>query len=384
MISFVWSAKYPFIAGSGGSENYTAGHIRELRRRGIASRVITIGHGTNDGRDDFPDISFKNLDSPEKLTDLDDLLIFVTYPLSVKTKRRSYVILHCPPVSMGAVDPLFNLKALANKTMLAPSKFSATLWEKYSGRKIFHIPAVYPFAENSFSRVVRPVYTGQKIRLLFGGRLTPDKGIYTLLAALHMPEMLKLDYELTVTGAGSNSDTGHMIKKLLEVHPNLTLIHARKTPQAMAELMANHDIVLMPSTNIFWQESFGILSVEAQHAGCRVVGSNAGGLPETDTGSLLLVRPDDPRALSQGISLAVAMGPVSAAERAHSIAKFTVKASVDQLLNIVAPELRRKGHPDLAMDATSLGQVMLPSVLYERLPRPANCSRNLDFPANSD
>ena len=96
MISFVWSSKYPFYSGTGGSENYTAGHIQELMRRGIPTRILTLGHGEDDGRADFPDIEFKALASQEGLAELDDTLIFVTYPLPVKTKHRSYVILHSP------------------------------------------------------------------------------------------------------------------------------------------------------------------------------------------------------------------------------------------------------------------------------------------------
>ena len=37
------------LAGTGGSETYTAGHVRELRRRGIDAQVLTIGHGIKDG-----------------------------------------------------------------------------------------------------------------------------------------------------------------------------------------------------------------------------------------------------------------------------------------------------------------------------------------------
>ena len=53
MISFVWSPGEPLPAGTGGSENYTVGQVRELNRRGIAARVVTIGLGADDGRDEF-------------------------------------------------------------------------------------------------------------------------------------------------------------------------------------------------------------------------------------------------------------------------------------------------------------------------------------------
>jgi glycosyltransferase involved in cell wall biosynthesis len=194
----------------------------------------------------------------------------------------------------------------------------------------------------AFGRVQRPGRQGDKVKLLFAGRLTPNKGIYTLLAALHMPEMRELDYQLTVTSAGSHAEKGYVVHKLLEAHPWVTVVPSRKDSGDMARLMAEHDIVLMPSTNIFWRETFGIVSVEAQHAGCRVVASKTAGLPETDCGALTLVKPDDPQALSKGVAEAVALGPVTAAERAKAVSKFTLNASVDKLLAIIQSNLAKE------------------------------------------
>jgi D-inositol-3-phosphate glycosyltransferase len=345
MISFVWSSKYPFLAGTGGSENYTAGQIRELQRRGIPTRVLTLGHGENDGRDGFPDINFKALDSKEELSELNDTLVFVTYPLHVPTKRPSYAILHCPPLTCAKPDPLFDPAGVEGKRLIAPSRFAAKLWAKKFKVRTGRIPADYPFAERCFSQVSRPERTDGKLKILFAGRLTPDKGIYTLLAALHMKGMDDLDYELTATDACSHSEDGQIIKKLLEVHPKVNLVPSRRNPQEMAELMAEHDIVVLPSTNIFWQEIFGIVSVEAQHAGCRVVASNAGGLPETDCGGLVLIKPDDPQALASGIAKAAYLGPLTEAERLYASTKFTVMQSVDKLLSIMAANEQHTKQP---------------------------------------
>lgn len=337
MISFVWLSKDPFWAGRGGSENYTAGQIRELMRRGIPTRLITIGMGADDGREDFPDITFTSLDSVERLSHLDDTLVGVTFPITVPTKHPSYTILHCPPQSstgqLGHIEGINMAHNIDTEHLMAPSKFAAKMWASQLHVRSHKIPAVYPFAENSFASIKRPERTSDKIRILFAGRLMPDKGIFTLLSALHMDSMQQLEYELTITAAASNTDGGPIIRKMLEVHPWVNLVEPRRNPQEMAQLMAQHDIVLMPSSNIFWKEIFGIVSVEGQHAGCRVVASNCGGIPETDCGGLMLVRPDDPLALANGIAKAAALGPLTAAERLYAGSKFTVAASVDQLLS---------------------------------------------------
>lgn len=335
MISFVWSSRYPFWAGAGGSENYTAGQIRELQRRGIDCRVLTLGHGQNDGRSDFPDIKFNSLSSVHDLEKLDDTIIFVTYPLDVKTKFKAYCIVHCPPPTFTQPDPLFNLRGVTDKKLIATSHMAAGMWNRYLRFKTGLIPVVHPFAEPAFSKVKRPARSTTRTRVLFAGRLTPDKGIYTFMAALHMQQLPRAAMEVTATSAGGHSEDGAIIKQLLEAHPQITVVESRKSPKDMAKLMAEHDIVVVPTTNIFWQETFGIVSVEAQHAGCRVVASKAGGLPETQCGGLSLVRPDDPLALAKGIARAAAKGPMSQDERSRAGNYFTVSQSVDALLKVI-------------------------------------------------
>jgi len=95
MISFVWPVGLPMLAGTGGSETFTAGQVRELLRRSIKTQVVTIGHGIQDGRDDFPDIPFLALKSQEEIRNLSGTVVFVNKPYASKTKNKAAVILHC-------------------------------------------------------------------------------------------------------------------------------------------------------------------------------------------------------------------------------------------------------------------------------------------------
>lgn len=334
MISFVWTSNYPFLAGTGGSENYTAGHIRELLSRGIDTRLITIGFGENDGREDFPDIPFTALQSKDELSGLDDTIVYVTNPVAVTTKKQSYVILHCP-LSLCDSDEQFFSYGIDDKHLIAPSQYAANVWANHFGRPISQVPVVYPFAEPAFAKVQSAKRTNNKTRVLFAGRLTPDKGVYTLMATLHLKILQEANIEVTATTACDHSEEGKIIKKLFQAHPQINLIPARKTPQSMAKLFAEHDIVVMPSTSQFWHEAFGIVSVEAQHAGCRVVASNGGGLPETDCGGLILVEPDNPLALAKGIVHAAKLGRLTEQDRAAAIKKFTVGESIDSLFKVI-------------------------------------------------
>ena len=178
------------------------------------------------------------------------------------------------------------------------------------------ISVVYPFAEPGFAAQPRPVHEAGETRVLFAGRLSPEKGIYTLLETLHL-DIIEQHPGLTFTAttAGADKPQGKIIERLLGAHPGISVVGSRKTPAAMAALMARHDIVVIPSNSQYWHETFGIVSIEAQHAGCRVVASDDGGLPETDCGAVTLVRPDNAEALAWGIIKAADSGPVSAAAR---------------------------------------------------------------------
>lgn len=335
MISFVWSARYPFLAGAGGSESYTVGHVRELMRRGIPTRIITLGHGEQDGREDFPDITFKAIEDKKELEDLEDTLVFITYPLDVQTKHQSYAILHCPPPKYARNDSQYNLTSFEGKKLITASKFAAGLWRRHLKGSVGRMPTVYPFAAPEFAKVSRPKRSCDKTKVLFAGRLTPDKGIYTLMASLHMDALKGVDFDLSVTTSGAHAEEGQIILKLVEAHPMINVVPARKGPADMAKLMAEFDVVVMPSTDIYWQELFGMTSVEAQHAGCRVIASRSGGLPETNVGGLMLVEPDNPKLLAQGLQKAINLGPLTARERTKACHQFTLEASVDDLLTAI-------------------------------------------------
>jgi D-inositol-3-phosphate glycosyltransferase len=357
MISFVWSSRYPFLAGAGGSENYTAGHVRELMRRGIPTRIITLGHGEKDGREDFPDITFTAIEDKKELEELDDTIVFVTYPLDVKTKRPSYAILHCPPPKYARNDSQYDLKAFKSTHLITASKFSAGLWRRQLRGRVGRMSTVYPFASPAFSEVERPkrALSGNR-HVLFAGRLTPDKGIFTLMAALHMDALKSADFKLTVTTSGAHTDEGKVIYKLVKAHPWIRVVEARKTPEGMARLMSKYDIVVMPSTDIYWQELFGVVSVEAQHAGCRVLAARSGGLPETNVGGLMLVEPDNPNALAIQLAKAIKLGPLTNAERAHACRQFTLQDSVDSLLKAIKYTARDQSRTQPLHE----GQVLFP------------------------
>lgn len=330
MIAFVWSSVYPLMAGTGGSETYTVGHVRELNKRQIEARIITLGLDEEDGRHSFPDIPFKNMTISD-LEKIDDTIVFVNEIVKVKTKHPAFVIFHCSPPKRKRQKEY--QEWVKDKEIIVTSNYAAKIWSDYLDLSVQDIHVVYPFAERDFARA-KPSQNKKKTQILYAGRLTPEKGVYNLLAALHFLSPLK--HTFVFTDAGCHTPAGKIIKTLLKVHPYIKCVPAKTTRPVMAQLMVESDVVVVPTPGESWHETFGMVSVEAQHAGCRVVATTDGGLPETDCGGVIYTKPNNPSMLSKAILKAVDMGRLTPSERNAAVRKFTVKQSVDNLLEVVA------------------------------------------------
>ena len=329
MISFVWPPGEPMLGGTGGSETYTAGHVRELMRRGIAAQVVTVGHGIKDGRQDFRDIAFVALGHESEISKLPGTVVFVNKAYSVPTLHKATIILHCsiPKVS----DKVRYKSFIVDKNIIATSVYSAQQWALYLDIPNARIKVVLPFADPIFGSAIRSKPTRRK-RIIFAGRLHPEKGIYTILEMMHQKDMHDNGFTLSIVTAGQHVAVGREIARMLKDYPYAKLVLAQKSVADMARLLAHSDILLMPSV---FAEPFGMLSVEAQHAGCRVVASNVGGLPETNCGLLTLVEPRSPLALITGIKQASALGAPTKSERSSARQTFRLDDSVDALLRVL-------------------------------------------------
>ena len=337
MISFVWPNIMTFTPWAGGSEVYTMNHLRELQRRGIATRIITCNKENAASLASYPDVPTLALSNDSELSELDDTLIFVLHPMRITTKHQSYVILHNTVKGPQHDDSaIYANNGLGDIQPIATSHYMAQYF-----KDILHLPSkppvIYPSADAAFSEVVRPESPDGPVRILFAGRPTQEKGVYTLLGSLYMQPILKKSFIVDCIATMNNNDTGEAdaIIALFKAHPRITTISPGKDRQEMAKIYAEHDIVIMPTSSLMWKEAFGMISIEAQHAGCRVVASNDGGLPETDCGELILVEPDNPLALAEGIAKAMELGPLTTAQRQQAVKRFTDAESLDSLLSLI-------------------------------------------------
>jgi len=144
-------------------------------------------------------------------------------------------------------------------------------------------------------------------RILFVGRLEPMKGVDTLLRAFAVTLRRTQGDSAGVTVSSSNHDTVHVrivgdgsqrstLEKLahdLGVSDRVTFV-GKVAHDRIVEEYASAEIFCGLSTS----EAFGNVFIEAQAAGCAVVGTNVQGIPDIvhDGVTGMLVPPKDPAA----------------------------------------------------------------------------------------
>jgi glycosyltransferase involved in cell wall biosynthesis len=150
-------------------------------------------------------------------------------------------------------------------------------------------------------RTTPPPVPHDGLRLLFMGRLHPDKGVDVLLDAL--AQLNDTNVSLDVYGTEHGRD-GQLIRARLDglAESNARVrLHAPVHPDEVPAVIAQHDLLVVPSQ---WLETGPLVVLEAFSAGVPVLGSALGGIAELvrDGVDGVLVHPfDDPSAWAAAI-----------------------------------------------------------------------------------
>jgi glycogen(starch) synthase len=155
--------------------------------------------------------------------------------------------------------------------------------------------------------------TGGSKSLLFVGRLVSDKGADLAIEALARLRPRHPDLSLFIVGDGPE------MASLRERAVQLAVAEAThfvgpKRPAEVAAFMRAAAVVVIPSV---WKEPFGLVALEAQACGARVVSSDAGGLPEAVGPVGHLFRSGDIDALAAAIHDALGRGELERGDAAR-------------------------------------------------------------------
>lgn len=143
------------------------------------------------------------------------------------------------------------------------------------------------------------------IRLLFVGRIVPEKGLQVLLDALRIAQhQAPGTLALTVVGDGPPAHVNELRQSAIQGSLQVDW-WGRLSRAEVEDAYAHHDVAVVPST---WEEPFGLVAIEAMAAGLPVVATRSGGLAEIVRPGLngMLVPKNDATALADALLAFVA------------------------------------------------------------------------------
>jgi glycosyltransferase involved in cell wall biosynthesis len=111
--------------------------------------------------------------------------------------------------------------------------------------------------------------------IVFLGRLVSDKGCDQALRALAVLKRQGLHPTFTVIGDGPEMPALKQLAAELGLTDRVDFLGAVR--EGRGKIVARHRIMVAPS---LWEEPFGVVALEGIAAGCAVVASRGGGLPE--------------------------------------------------------------------------------------------------------
>lgn len=117
--------------------------------------------------------------------------------------------------------------------------------------------------------------TGRNKDIVFLGRLVSDKGCELALRALAILKADGIFPTLTIIGGGPELSALKRLTSELGLSSQVTFRGAMRDGRGRE--VAQHKIMVVPST---WEEPFGVVALEGIAAGCAIVASKSGGLPE--------------------------------------------------------------------------------------------------------
>ena len=135
------------------------------------------------------------------------------------------------------------------------------------------------------------------IRLLFVGTIGKRKGFFDLVKALERVDKNK--YELHVCGEATDEESIELFEKCKNEMKKNLVFHGFVSGEKRDYIYKNADIMILPS----YGEGLPMVILEAFSAGCAVISTNVGAIPEIlkdENGTI--IEPGNIDALSQAIS----------------------------------------------------------------------------------
>lgn len=135
-------------------------------------------------------------------------------------------------------------------------------------------------------------------RILYVGRLSPEKGLNDLFAALKLLRK-RISFEAVIVGDGILLQELKNLAARLGLGDNIHFVGPVVWGDSLFSIMRQCDVLVLPSKT----EGLGLVLIEAMSQGLPVVATKVGGIPEIveDRVSGLLVPPNSPEDLADAL-----------------------------------------------------------------------------------
>jgi glycosyltransferase involved in cell wall biosynthesis len=131
-----------------------------------------------------------------------------------------------------------------------------------------------PFSDNNITTVNRIRGVNEPLRVVFVGRVYPDKGLHILLKAI--AELPSQQFTVDIYGQVTDQDYFEMCRKLYDKKEHVTY-HGHINSSAIVNELHKYDVLVLPS---MIAEMAPLVIREAFAAGIPVIGSDIGGISE--------------------------------------------------------------------------------------------------------
>jgi glycosyltransferase involved in cell wall biosynthesis len=199
----------------------------------------------------------------------------------------------------------------------------------------YGLPADRTFVKWNLLELMSRPQADESSRVVYIGRLDQVKGIPTLMRSWDRFRAGPLGGRLRLAIAGSGPLEAE-VRTWASGHADVEVLGMLQ-PEQCRELLAGSLAAIVPSE---WEETFGLVAVEAMSAGVPVIASAIGALPELieDSGGGVLFTPGDVAGLA-GVLQDVAAEParwraLGTAARASYERRFDPAANIEELLDI--------------------------------------------------
>lgn len=177
------------------------------------------------------------------------------------------------------------------------------------------------------------------ILIAAAGRISPDKGFDVLLKAVSELTHKGITLYCVIFGSGTMLEELRRLAERLRIGAIVRLPGFRRDVNL---LWSAADIAVIPSV---WQEPFGYVALEALMAGCAVIASRVGGLPEVvSPESAILTEPGDARGIAAAIEFLISSPERRRALQAAAVRRaemFSLHANVAGVERVYEGVLRR-------------------------------------------